>query len=461
MNSGAKKPLGLPPVHQPTYVASNHGLGGEEGAGAAANGGHQDKSKLDWATEILAGVIRQAGQNPDAPFTTEALQAAAIVEEQELTTFLRYRRNLKERHIHITELDEGLRRLKARLRAAARAPVAAAHSADPRPGQGRELKLPEPQPWPTAVDGAKLLDELSTTIRKYVVMPVEAVHTVALWACFSYLLDAFETSPRLAITAPQKRCGKTTLLSLLYQLTWRPLAAANLTPAVAFRVIEAARPTLLIDETDTFVKENDELRGVFNSGHSRATAFVIRCQGEDNQPRCFSTWAAIALAGIGKLPATLADRSIEIKLKRKTTNEPAERLDRHARGALGEVARRIARWALDNRAEVQSAEPLLPGALDDRASDNWRPLVALADTAGGKWPSRARAAALALSGRRNDDGIAVAVLAAIKDLFAAQGTDRLGSRRIVKALTAEEEIDGALVGGASLDPKSFAAIVKY
>jgi triosephosphate isomerase len=31
----------------------------------------------------------------------------------------------------------------------------------------------------------------------------------------------------------------------------------------------------------------------------------------------------------------------------------------------------------------------------------------------------------------------------------------------VKALMAEEEIDGALVGGASLDPKSFASIVKY
>jgi triosephosphate isomerase len=31
----------------------------------------------------------------------------------------------------------------------------------------------------------------------------------------------------------------------------------------------------------------------------------------------------------------------------------------------------------------------------------------------------------------------------------------------VKALMAEQEIDGALVGGASLEPKSFAAIVKY
>jgi putative DNA primase/helicase len=133
----------------------------------------------------------------------------------------------------------------------------------------------------------------------------------------------------------------------------------------------------------------------------------------------------------------LADRSIEIKLKRKTINEPAERLDRLALGALGEVARKVARWALDSRATVQGTEPGLPAALDDRASDNWRPLIALADTAGGRWPGRARAAALALNGRRNDDGIAVAVLAAIKDLFAAQHADRLSSRKIVAALTAD------------------------
>jgi triosephosphate isomerase len=31
----------------------------------------------------------------------------------------------------------------------------------------------------------------------------------------------------------------------------------------------------------------------------------------------------------------------------------------------------------------------------------------------------------------------------------------------VSSLMSQEEIDGALVGGASLDPKSFAAIVKY
>jgi len=106
-------------------------------------------------------------------------------------------------------------------------------------------------------------------------------------------------------------------------------------------------------------------------------------------------------------------------VKRKTSSEPVERIDSRARAALGELARKMVRWAIDNNAEVQSAEPVLPSALDDRARDNWRPLIALADTAGGKWPGRARAAALALSRRRHDEGIAVAVLAAIRELFAA------------------------------------------
>src|SRR5229473_2282839 len=145
MNNGAKKSLGPATVYLPTYVnqrlTSNCGPGTGEGTHAVADGGDQDKSNLDWATEILAGVIRKTFENPDAPFTVEALQAAAIVEEQELTTFLRYRRNLKERHIPITELDEGLRRLKTRQRAAARTAVAA-NSAGARPGQGRELELP-------------------------------------------------------------------------------------------------------------------------------------------------------------------------------------------------------------------------------------------------------------------------------------------------------------------------------
>src|SRR3954464_13802467 len=43
-----------------------------------------------------------------------------------------------------------------------------------------------------------------------------------------------------------------------------------------YRAIEEKQPTLLIDEADTFLQGNDELRGILNSGYTRKTAFVVR-----------------------------------------------------------------------------------------------------------------------------------------------------------------------------------------
>src|SRR4029453_223767 len=112
-------------------------------------------------------------------------------------------------------------------------------------------------------------------------------------------------------------CGKTVLLIVLGALVPRRMFAANVTPAVLFRTIEKFSPTLLIDEADTFIRDNDELRGVLNSGHTRTTATVIRAVGDDHDPRAFSTWCPKAIALIGSLPGTLSDRSIEIGMRRR------------------------------------------------------------------------------------------------------------------------------------------------
>ena len=80
----------------------------------------------------------------------------------------------------------------------------------------------------------------------------------------------------LGIESPEKRCGKTTLLAVLGELVNRPVAAANISSPAFFRVIEESQPTLLIDEADTFLSGNDELRGILNSGYTRNTAYVVR-----------------------------------------------------------------------------------------------------------------------------------------------------------------------------------------
>src|SRR4029077_15747650 len=89
----------------------------------------------------------------------------------------------------------------------------------------------------------------------------------------------------IGIESPEKRCGKTTLLSVLAELVNRPIVAANISSSAFFRVIEEMRPTLLIDECDTFIQGNDELRGILNAGYKYKTAFVVRVA---NEPRVTS-----------------------------------------------------------------------------------------------------------------------------------------------------------------------------
>src|SRR5271169_6937669 len=82
----------------------------------------------------------------------------------------------------------------------------------------------------------------------------------------THAIDAADVSPRLAITSPEKRCGKTTLLHLLRALVARPLPTANMTTATLFRAIQAAQPTLLIDEADTFIGGADNMRAALLHG---------------------------------------------------------------------------------------------------------------------------------------------------------------------------------------------------
>ena len=138
----------------------------------------------------------------------------------------------------------------------------------------------------------------------------------------AYALDAFDHSPILAVSSPVKRCGKSTLLSVLAVLVDRALHAANVTTAVLFRVIESQKPTLLLDEADTWLNDDKaELRGIVNSGWLRRGAVVLRVEGDEHETKSFSTWAPKVLAAIGRLPDTIADRSVIVQLRRKTRSE--------------------------------------------------------------------------------------------------------------------------------------------
>jgi putative DNA primase/helicase len=187
----------------------------------------------------------------------------------------------------------------------------------------------DPTPSLFPVDGAALLDRLHNVFERFIVISEPAAYdALALWVVLTYVIHAIDCLPILAIISPEKRCGKTTLLGILSCLTFRPLASSNISSAALYRSIEKWHPTLLIDELDSFGDATDELRGILNSGHTPNTAFVIRCDGENKEPRQFTTWAPKVLALIGRLPGTLEDRSITISMKRRTRFERVERFRR-------------------------------------------------------------------------------------------------------------------------------------
>lgn len=287
-------------------------------------------------------------------------------------------------------------------------------------GKSAGLDLSDPEPWPEPVNGAELLNRIVAEIARYIVLPSASRDAVALWSVLTFATESTFVLPMLCVQSPQKRCGKSTLLIVLHKLCRRALLVGNLSPAALFRVVEQYSPTLLLDEADAWAKENEELRGLLNCGHTRDTAHVLRVEGEALEPRAFNLFCSKALAGIGTLPDTIEDRAVIVQLRRRKPDEHVERL-RLDRFDLTHLRRLALRWASDYADQLRDADPDMPDELHDRAADNWRPLLAIADLAGGDWPVRARSAAKELTLARADrDTIEVLLLGDIRGIFESQ-----------------------------------------
>ena len=303
-----------------------------------------------------------------------------------------------------------------------------------------DLPFEETAPWPAPIDPARLLTDIAATIQRFIVCSKDVSNTVALWSAMTWFMEVVQVAPLAVITAPEKRCGKSLLLSLLGRLSARSISASSISPAALYRAIDAWKPTLLIDEADAFMKDNEELRGIINSGHTRDLAYVIRTVGENFTPAKFNTWGAKAIAGIGHVADTLMDRAVILELRRKLPDEKVERV-RYAEPTLFDDLRaKLARFSGDYSDQVRQARPYLPPSLNDRAQDNWEPLLAIAMIAGGDWLDIGTTAALKLSGGESAaQTVGTELLADIKEIFEMKNIDRITSVDLIKALCDDEE----------------------
>jgi hypothetical protein len=411
---------------------------------------HEDQARV-WGSLNGSGITiatlfhraREAGwRDPDEKATEKAIEDLAALSE--IAYQKRRAQAAQDLGIGVGVLDKIVRKCRARTEEAA-----------------AELPHWNVELWEEAVDGAALLNDIEKLFRRYIVMPAGAGEALALWTLHAWTMDAGDISPFMALVSPTKRCGKTNVLTILYYLTPRSELASNISPSALFRYIEDVRPTLLIDEADSFAKENEELRGILNSGHTRTGANVIRnveVNGE-HKPRRFSTWAPKAIATIRSLADTLEDRSIVVMLQRKHPTATVARLRKRDSEEFEMLRRKAARWAADNFDHLADPDPAMPEALNDRAADNWRPLLAIAELAGDTWARRAWDAACLLSGEGHDTAANVQILA---DIYRALGNvDVILSAELVTKLTADPERPWAEWNrGKPLTQKQLAGLLK-
>src|SRR5262249_11878038 len=177
---------------------------------------------------------------------------------------------------------------------------------------------------------AQILDDVYAFLGRFVIYPSKEAHAAhALWIAHAHVMDAWESTPRIAFLSPEPASGKTRALEVSELLVPNPVEAINVSAAYIFRKVgdhENGLPTILHDEIDTLfgpkAKENEDIRGFYNAGHRRG-AVAGRCalHGKKVVPEEIPAFSALSLAGLGWLPDTILSRSIVIRMRRRAPNE--------------------------------------------------------------------------------------------------------------------------------------------
>jgi len=311
--------------------------------------------------------------------------------------------------------------------------------------------------------GARLLDDLHAALTRYVVLPSpEATDAIVLWIAATHAAPAWNCAPRLDVTSPVKRCGKSRLLDIIEATCHDPLITVSISPAALVRSIGADPPTLLLDEADTVfgpkaADNHEDLRGILNAGHSRNRPYIRWDVTTRSREYC-PTFALAALAGIGDLPDTIADRAITVKMRRRAPGEEVDRYrDRRDGAPLRQLGKRLGEWVRAHLGELRDAEPDMP--VEDRAADTWEPLIAVADLAGADWPARARKAAVVLTAEDDTDTtLGARLLADLRDVFG--GADTMHGETILGALHKISEAPWGDYFGRPMNARDLARLLK-
>jgi hypothetical protein len=319
---------------------------------------------------------------------------------------------------------------------------------------------------------AELLDDVQAFLERFIAYPSQEASTAhTLWVAHAHAVEAFENTPRLAFLSPEPGSGKSRAMEVTEGLVPRPVLSVNATVAYIFRKIsdEAGLPCLLMDEIDAVFTGrkgdgNEDLRGLLNSGYRKgASAGRAAIRGKEIITEEWPSFCAVALAGLNQLPDTLMTRSIVVHMKRRSRKQVIEAYRRRVNGAEAqELYGRLAAFATAVQDRLLNAWPELPESIEDRDADIWEPILAIADAAGGHWPTTARDAAVLMvaEAKKKPATLGIRLLADIREVMGDD--DKISTNDLLDRLHAIDTAPWSNIKGEPIDARLLARMLsKY
>ncbi|HEX5115114.1 MAG TPA: DUF3631 domain-containing protein [Pseudonocardiaceae bacterium] len=309
--------------------------------------------------------------------------------------------------------------------------------------------------------GHAVLDQVATFVRRFSAFPSDhCAPTLALWYAHTHLADRLYVTPRLILDSAEPGSGKTRVLEVAQYLVAAPEMTVSASRAALFRLVAEGPITILFDEVDTiFTKAgggNEDLRAMLNAGYKRS-ATIPRYDGKTRNVRRFPVYTPAALAGIaGGMPDTITTRAITIHMRRRRADEQVEPFrERSVEEQAQPIRAALSEWLGFVAEDVADAQPVMPDGVTDRPAEIWEPLIAIADAAGGHWPTTARKACahFVLTRIPSADSFGIQLLSDLRDIFTAAETDRMASREILAHLLTLDDSPWADLPDKPLDAR--------
>ncbi len=293
-----------------------------------------------------------------------------------------------------------------------------------------------------------VLDQVTAFVRRFSALPSEhCAPTLALWYAHTHIADRLYVTPRLILDSAEPGSGKTRVLEVAQYLVAAPEMTLSASRAALFRMVAAGPVTILFDEVDTVFNSktggsNEDLRAMLNAGYKRS-ATIPRYDARTRTVCRYPVYTPAALAGIaGGMPATITTRAITIHMRRRRADEVVEPFrERAVEQQARPLRTALSKWIGSVADQIAEAEPIMPDGVTDRSAEIWEPLIAIADAAGGHWPTTAREACrhFVLTNIAPADSLGIQLLSDVRDIFAESGVDRMATRQLLAALLTLED----------------------